>query len=175
MNVHSTIILLEGRGNSNVHQNRQNVVYSLQWNTIRPGKFHGQRILASYSPWGRRVGLTARLSTRTQRLIQEDLHTLCRLGPSQAPLEMDRDWSQPQTIPRLSKVSQPVKRPRTQVSWLPGLGMVPALALSGPGLRPSPSPLAQPRGREQACLGWAWPTTAHAGHGEQEQELEAGS
>lgn len=103
------------------------------------------------------------------------MHSLCLLGPSQAPLEVDRDCSQPQTIPRLSKVSQPVKRPRTQVSWLPGLGMAPALAVSVPGLRPSPSPLAQPRGRERACLGWAWRTAAHAGHGEQEQELEAGS
>lgn len=50
------------------------------------------------------------------------MHTLCRLGPSQAPLEMDRDWSQPQTIPRLSKVSQPVKRPQNSSVLAPRAG-----------------------------------------------------
>ena len=44
--------------------------------SILAWKIPWSRILASYSPWGRRVGLTERLSTRTHWLIQEDLRPL---------------------------------------------------------------------------------------------------
>ena len=107
--------------------------------SILPGKFHGQRSLAGCSLRGRRVGLTERLST----------HTLANSGGLIQPLPawaLTRPTRGGQGLlsttddPRLSKVSQPVKRRRTQVSWLPGRGMAPALAVSVPLCAHRPGP-----------------------------------